>query len=103
MSPRPFLKWAGGKSRLLVQYEPYLPTRWDTYYEPFLGGGTFDGQPAVGTFVVAVDIAHANDVYLVLGLQRQSVEAMPVMGDQAQRQKDAFDKHRNALNAMLPD
>jgi len=39
MSPRPFLKWAGGKSRLLVQYEPYLPTRWDTYYEPFLGGG----------------------------------------------------------------
>jgi DNA adenine methylase len=37
--PRPFLKWAGGKGRLLSQYERFLPDRIDTYYEPFLGGG----------------------------------------------------------------
>ncbi len=37
--PRPFLKWAGGKGRLLGQYEPFLPAAIDTYYEPFLGGG----------------------------------------------------------------
>jgi DNA adenine methylase len=37
--PRPFLKWAGGKSRLIAQYQPYLPTNVRTYYEPFLGGG----------------------------------------------------------------
>ncbi len=36
---RPFLKWAGGKGRLLSQYEPFLPAAIDTYYEPFLGGG----------------------------------------------------------------
>jgi DNA adenine methylase len=39
LHPRPFLKWAGGKGRLLGQYEPFLPTTIDTYYEPFLGGG----------------------------------------------------------------
>ncbi|HZG40089.1 MAG TPA: DNA adenine methylase [Nodosilinea sp.] len=39
LSPRPFLKWAGGKGRLLSQYEPFLPQAIDTYYEPFLGGG----------------------------------------------------------------
>lgn len=46
-SPRPFLKWAGGKSKLLTQYTPYFPKDFKTYYEPFLGGGAifFHLQP----------------------------------------------------------
>ena len=37
--PTPFLKWAGGKARQLEQITKYLPTRFETYFEPFLGGG----------------------------------------------------------------
>jgi DNA adenine methylase len=36
---RPFLKWAGGKTRLLRTLLPYTPARIRDYYEPFLGGG----------------------------------------------------------------
>ncbi|BAZ33296.1 DNA adenine methylase [Cylindrospermum sp. NIES-4074] len=45
--PRPFLKWAGGKGRLIQQYKQYFPQGFNTYYEPFLGGGAvfFHLQP----------------------------------------------------------
>jgi DNA adenine methylase len=36
---QPFLKWAGGKSQLLAQFEPFFPKLIRNYCEPFLGGG----------------------------------------------------------------
>ena len=36
---KPFIKWKGGKSKLLSQIAPHLPTEFNDYYEPFLGSG----------------------------------------------------------------
>lgn len=35
-----FLKWAGGKRRILPQLSQYFPEKFDRYFEPFLGGGS---------------------------------------------------------------
>jgi DNA adenine methylase len=35
----PFLKWAGGKTQLLGEFERRLPTGFSSYHEPFVGGG----------------------------------------------------------------
>ncbi len=37
----PFVKWAGGKTQLLEQLKFRLPDSYDTFYEPFIGGGAF--------------------------------------------------------------
>lgn len=37
--PSPFLKWVGGKARLLEQFADLLPEEFDGYHEPFVGGG----------------------------------------------------------------
>jgi DNA adenine methylase len=37
--PKPFVKWAGGKRQLLPILSKYIPQNFDTYFEPFLGGG----------------------------------------------------------------
>ena len=42
-APRPFVKWAGGKGRLLPQLTPLLPpgAHLMRHVEPFVGGGAF--------------------------------------------------------------
>ncbi len=46
-TPRPFLKWAGGKTQLLSELLPRTPEEFGVYFEPFVGGGAlfFSLQP----------------------------------------------------------
>lgn len=34
-----FVKWAGGKTQLLNQFELFIPSKIDRYFEPFIGSG----------------------------------------------------------------
>jgi len=41
VSIKPFLKWAGGKTQLLPELAKYIPSNYNKYIEPFIGGGAF--------------------------------------------------------------
>lgn len=44
---KPVTKWVGGKRQLLPSLHEYLPAKFNTYFEPFVGGGAllFDLAP----------------------------------------------------------
>ena len=81
---RPFLKWAGGKSRLISQYEEYLPPMDDVrrYYEPFIGSAAlfFHLQPPV---------AYLSD------RNRKLIETYEVVRDDVEALIEALQPHKN--------
>ena len=52
---KPFIKWVGGKRQLLDEITKYVPDKFGTYYEPFLGAGAV-------FFHLAPERAVLNDV-----------------------------------------
>jgi DNA adenine methylase len=52
---KPFLKWVGGKGQLLTQFESLLPKKFNSYFEPFIGGGAV-------FFSINPKKAHINDI-----------------------------------------
>lgn len=55
LKAHPFVKWAGGKARLVAKLQKVLPNRIETYHEPFLGGGAlFFALASTGRFKHAV-------------------------------------------------
>ncbi|MDT8307290.1 MAG: DNA adenine methylase [Anaerolineae bacterium] len=81
---RPFLKWAGGKSRLIVDYEPYLPEMATIrrYIEPFIGSAAlfFHLQPP------RARLADCN---------RKLIEVYEVVRDDVDSLIDALQPHKN--------
>lgn len=39
-SLNPIIKWSGGKKDEIKMFEKHIPTNYDTYLEPFIGGGS---------------------------------------------------------------
>ena len=57
---KPFLRWAGGKYRLVNRLVPFLPQELNsnfqsTYFEPFLGAGSL-------FFKISPDKAYLSDI-----------------------------------------
>lgn len=72
---RPFLRWAGGKTRLLPELRLRAPAKYGTYFEPFLGGGSLFFDLAPERAVLSDVNPELVNAYLTV---RNNVEALIV-------------------------
>ncbi len=56
---KPFVKWVGGKGKLVPELAKFFPVSFDEYYEPFVGGGAV-------FFSLKPTVAHISDLNEVL-------------------------------------
>jgi DNA adenine methylase len=91
--PRPFLKWAGGKTQLLPELLKRIPKTWnretDFYVEPFVGAGAlfWELQPAHAILNdaneelyiawLALEACYIKEFFTVLGALRGYYAARP--------------------------
>lgn len=87
---KPVLKWAGGKTQILHEITPRLPSNYNTYHEPFFGGGAvfFDLQPANGTI---------ND------LNSRLMNFYRVVRDHPEELIEANKEHQHAIDELGPE
>lgn len=75
---RPFLKWAGGKTRLLTVLQEALPPRgFKRYFEPFLGGGAlFFGLSPMQAFLADANPELVNCYEVVRERPEELIDAL---------------------------
>jgi DNA adenine methylase len=100
---KPLLKWAGGKRQIMGAILPHVPTDYNTFIEPFVGGASvlFELQPQQA---VANDInAELINLYTVVRNQPsallQRLEAMSVSETEYVRLRE-LDRNRNVFNKL---
>ena len=85
VTSRPFLKWAGGKQRLLKHYRRLLPARANAYHEPFVGSGAVFFHLRANEFA---DRYHLHDV------NKELINTYEVVRDQADELMQALAEHQ---------
>jgi len=85
--PAPFLKWVGGKSKLLAQLTALMPTGRLRYAEPFLGGGAMFFH-----LQAEARLDHA----LLCDVSRDVVGACVALRDDKEQLLDLLRTHENA-------
>lgn len=106
---RPFIKWVGGKAKLVPELRQYLPKSYNHYYEPFLGGGAFffgvtDYKKAflndINPHLVAAYKHIRNDIDAIIKELKIIEEQYHALSPSLEKQKEMFLQLRQKFNDL---
>jgi DNA adenine methylase len=72
----PFLKWPGGKRWFIARHAHLLPTEFNEYYEPFLGGASVFFHLAPQSAILSDCNAELIAVYMAIAWRRKRLELL---------------------------
>lgn len=90
---QPFVKWAGGKRQLLPEIQQHLPKKFNTYYEPFIGGGALLFELAHNNSIISDNNHVLIDTYIAI--REHLNELLPLL-DNLQTEHNSFDDKEKA-------
>ena len=100
----PFIKWAGGKRQLLTELESRLPTGWNTYFEPFVGGGALlvhlENKGRIRSAVIADINQELINLYHIVK-QHPCRLLSAVLNDEFRNDADSFNRWKREFNQVM--
>lgn len=91
---KPMIKYRGGKSKEIPSFEKYVPEEYDTYYEPFFGGGAV-------YFYLEPRKAVLNDINAgVMTFYREVRDRFPEVHSQLMALQGVYEANQTAYEAL---
>ena len=104
---KPFVKWAGGKRQIIEQLKKYIPEEFDTYYEPFVGGGALLFELSPKKVVINDFNKELINVYEVLCDEKKFKKMCSVLNSYEANHSEEFyyeirnkDRNKNTFNRL---
>lgn len=104
---KPFVKWAGGKRQIIDKLLKYVPDDFDTYYEPFVGGGALLFELSPKKAVINDFNKELMNVYNVLCDENKFKKMCNVLNNYEANHSEEFfyeirnkDKNKSSFNRL---
>ena len=104
---KPFVKWAGGKRQIMDKLMKYVPYEFDTYYEPFVGGGALLFELSPKKAVINDSNKELMNVYEVLCNEEKFKKLCSTLNSYERDHSEEFyyelrnkDKNKSALGRL---
>ena len=90
LKAKPFVKWAGGKRQIIDKLLKHVPIEYNTYYEPFVGGGALLFELSPKNAVINDSNKELINVYKMISTDNGYEEVVKLLNNYEKKHSEKF-------------
>ena len=90
LKAKPFVKWAGGKRQIIDKLLKHVPIEYNTYYEPFVGGGALLFELSPKKAVINDSNKELINVYKMISTDNGYEEVVKLLNNYEKKHSEKF-------------